>query len=426
MLDTNAVLDLYRFTDATREAYFAALNLLGERLWIPNRVGEEFYDNRARVIAERQSVRATITARAAAPIEALMKVVADTARSHGVDGRTAATAVHDGVLEALDPIVCEIEGTVGAAAIAPGTHPDDDPILARICALFDAKTGAPFTDKDAAKAHQEHSIRWAGHIPPGYRDKKPGDRAAGDYLLWKQTINEARDRNLPVLLITNETKEDWVFIDDGYVMPRVELVREMKTLAGCAFHLIDPPTFLALAKAHLAAEVSDAAVDEAGRVGKAAAPSPPDATVERAVAALPTGVDVAWGLSALAGIDNRTIFGGMDTTSFFTQAVKGIDTGAFLGKAFSGVDTGPSLLTGLSDIATTEAIRQSFAGFSVPPDSYERLEIAPHPVQMPSPGDATPAKPKKKAAAPAAAPDRAPARKNATKKKPRPKGENTR
>ncbi|WP_433469991.1 PIN-like domain-containing protein [Spirillospora sp. CA-128828] len=38
-VDTNALFDVYRFNKEACEEYLATLRLLGNRLWIPNRVG---------------------------------------------------------------------------------------------------------------------------------------------------------------------------------------------------------------------------------------------------------------------------------------------------------------------------------------------------------------------------------------------------
>jgi hypothetical protein len=39
--DTNALFDLYRFNSQARNEYLDSMRLLGDRLWIPNRVAEE-------------------------------------------------------------------------------------------------------------------------------------------------------------------------------------------------------------------------------------------------------------------------------------------------------------------------------------------------------------------------------------------------
>ncbi|MGW0330165.1 PIN-like domain-containing protein [Nocardia sp. NPDC003183] len=234
VLDTNAVLDLYRFTDATREVFFAALALLDERLWIPNRVGEEFYENRTAVIRERQDIRDAISVQLGRPIDVLVAAIEAHAERHGLDGAAAAAdIVREGVLTALEPVIRDIEGTAGGVVPDPDAHPDSDPILTQICALFDGKIGVALDDKQSAAAQKLNQLRLAAHIPPGYRDDKKADRSIGDFLVWTQTITEATKRKLPVLLVTNEKKEDWVFRDGEYTMPRAELVWEMKQKANC-------------------------------------------------------------------------------------------------------------------------------------------------------------------------------------------------
>jgi hypothetical protein len=58
-------------------------------------------------------------------------------------------------------------------------------------------------------------------------DAKKGDRAIGEFLIWHQTIEESkRRRTMPVLMICNEQKPDWVRHDGAYSSPRHELVKE--------------------------------------------------------------------------------------------------------------------------------------------------------------------------------------------------------
>jgi hypothetical protein len=45
------------------------------------------------------------------------------------------------------------------------------------------------------------SIRINAKLPPGYADKKKGDRIIGDFFVWEQTLREAERRKKPVLMI---------------------------------------------------------------------------------------------------------------------------------------------------------------------------------------------------------------------------------
>ncbi len=53
VLDTNVLLDLYRYTSGARNQVLAALRLVKLRLWLPYRVGSEFIRGRRGVVADR-------------------------------------------------------------------------------------------------------------------------------------------------------------------------------------------------------------------------------------------------------------------------------------------------------------------------------------------------------------------------------------
>ena len=51
VLDTNVLLSAYRFAPTAREELLAAIEQLGDRVWVPHQVGLEFHRNRYSVIA---------------------------------------------------------------------------------------------------------------------------------------------------------------------------------------------------------------------------------------------------------------------------------------------------------------------------------------------------------------------------------------
>ena len=53
MLDTNVLLDMYRYSAGTRNDFFALFEKIADRIWIPHQVGLEFSRNRPGVIAEQ-------------------------------------------------------------------------------------------------------------------------------------------------------------------------------------------------------------------------------------------------------------------------------------------------------------------------------------------------------------------------------------
>ncbi|MFE3795607.1 PIN-like domain-containing protein [Nocardia tengchongensis] len=274
VLDTNALLDTYRFTETARTEYLAALGVLGDRLWIPNRVGEEFLDRRATVIrglaAERDQVRTKLLTE----LEAPTATIARYARRRGAsaDRVEQLSAI---LTDAVEKILTELDDD-SRPDDTPQIDPDADPVLTQIEVLIDNRIGGAFDPKDLATLNSQWKLRCTGHVPPGYADAKKGERSIGDFLLWEQTLREAKKQSLPVLLVTNDRKPDWTREDGDYVGPRPELVSEMYARSEQPFHLVDVHTFLTLANAHLSTTVSSNTVVEATLLASAEVTPKPD------------------------------------------------------------------------------------------------------------------------------------------------------
>ncbi|MFI6395287.1 PIN-like domain-containing protein [Nonomuraea sp. NPDC050540] len=143
---------------------------------------------------------------------------------------------------------------------------EHDRVFAEIEEITDGKVGPPFVEPEEV-AQMGHR-RCEAKVPPGYadHDKEPA-KAIGDFLLWEHTLIEAEQRQLPVLLVSNDGKEDWVRKEGGFARgPRPELVDEMLVRTGQRFHLVNLKAFLTHAKAYLKAQVSDATLEQAESV----------------------------------------------------------------------------------------------------------------------------------------------------------------
>jgi hypothetical protein len=140
---------------------------------------------------------------------------------------------------------------------------DSDEVLASLETLFDGRVGDPMSPDKLEAARKEAKRRVDHKIPPGYADKDKSD-PSGDYLVWRHLLDEAASRRLPVVLVTDDRKEDWVRREHGLTLgPRPELCEEMSAEAGVMFLLMSTATFLRHAKEYLSASVSPETVDQA-------------------------------------------------------------------------------------------------------------------------------------------------------------------
>jgi hypothetical protein len=120
-------------------------------------------------------------------------------------------------------------GELVADAVAKAREPNEvrlmdhasDAVLGRIDALFanENSVGKPMELGKLEAARAEAERRGKEHIPPGYRDKnKTKGDPAGDYIVWRQLMDEAKTRKLPVVFVTDDTKEDWYQREHGQTL----------------------------------------------------------------------------------------------------------------------------------------------------------------------------------------------------------------
>ncbi|TYB71263.1 hypothetical protein FXF51_02175 [Nonomuraea sp. PA05] len=262
VLDSNTLLDAYKLTGTARAEFFAALRLLGDRLFIPHQVGLEFMRQRAIVIKAGTAFPARFR-EAAKKLHGEVQSLQEHRRLQGEDVR--------GIRDAIDAAVEDIlrrHADLYDFGVSLESSIENDDLFKEIDQITAGKVGPPFAKPgEMAKIGNQ---RLKDEVPPGYADReKNSDKALGDFFLWEQTIIEARERKIQVLIVSNDGKEDWIRKEDGRARgPRPELVDEMLDRTGQPFHLVNVKTFLTHAKAHLHAQVSDSTIEEAESVQK--------------------------------------------------------------------------------------------------------------------------------------------------------------
>ncbi|WP_214106792.1 PIN-like domain-containing protein [Acrocarpospora catenulata] len=263
VFDTNALLNAYKLTGTARAEFLGTLEVLGDRLWIPHQVGLEFLRQRATVISQGSSFQDKFR-QAAKDLHGQVQRLQE---HRGLKDEDVS-----GVKKAIDAAIDDILTRFSELydfGVEPGMKTDDDPVLARIEKITDGKIGPPLPNP--AEAEKTGTQRLKNEIPPGYCDvKEKGiSGALGDYFMWEQTLVEAAKRKFSVLLVTNDSKEDWVRQEGSYRRgPRPELVHEMLARSGQRFHLLDVKSFLFHAGRFLATSVSGSTIEQAETVQK--------------------------------------------------------------------------------------------------------------------------------------------------------------
>jgi hypothetical protein len=264
--DTNVLLNLYRYKPEARDSLLDVLRSIGDRLWVPHRVVEEFWGARESVLRDPRSTAATTDELTDLRDRALQvfRTWANRVSLGAEESRRLQSLLQggfDGVMEGIAQLDDD-----GAREYIRDTA--SDPVLQALERILAGRVGRPQTPAELESALAEGRRRTAQRIPPGYKDgAKGGDAASGDYLVWSQILAEAGERKCDVLFVTADVKEDWWRRVQGQPRgPRPELVREMRDVARCRLFMLRPDGLLEHARKVLSVDVSASSVEDVGRV----------------------------------------------------------------------------------------------------------------------------------------------------------------
>jgi hypothetical protein len=146
-------------------------------------------------------------------------------------------------------------------------HPDlveEDQVREILTKLLENKVGSPYPAEQLSQLCKEGADRYSKQVPPGFLDeKKEGDRKFGDFILWRQVLDKAKEGKSPVIIVTDDAKEDWWWKHQGKIIgPRPELVEEMRATANVSFYMYRSDQFLEHAARYLKQHVDQTAIAE--------------------------------------------------------------------------------------------------------------------------------------------------------------------
>jgi len=255
-LDANILLNLYRYSDETREEFLKILNKLKERIWIPHQSAQEFFNNRLGVISQQEkSYEETISS-----LNTIEKEFHNS-RQHPF--------LSDKLLKKFTSLNKEICKQLEDNKEFHKKRITEDDILENIESLFDKKVGDEFTQEELQEICKEGELRFKNKVPPGYKDSSKSDstdlnsRKYGDFIVWKQIIQRSKKLKQGVVLLTDDRKEDWwVRFKGKTISPRPELIKEFELETEQSFHMYQSDRFLEFARDFLNEKVDEKAIEE--------------------------------------------------------------------------------------------------------------------------------------------------------------------
>ena len=248
ILDTNALLMLYRLNIESRKKYFDVLSKVKERLFLTNQSVKEFFDNRLIICDNKFKLSSSVEDELIKDLDKIKNKV----RCGNFNNNSASLITHEStlqneIIECIDREINEIKKKLGAYEV--NINKDfisNDEILKKILELFEGKVNESFSEEDLEKIYVNGKDRYEEQIPPGYKDnKKEGNDIFGDLIIWKEIIEIAKREDKNILFVSDDRKDDWCEKFKGQDLgPRKELIREFYKLTKKLFYSVTTTNFI--------------------------------------------------------------------------------------------------------------------------------------------------------------------------------------
>lgn len=221
VFDTNILLNLYEYSQNTCDVVFEIMENLNNQLWLPYKVGEEFYTKRISKICTHNKSCDRITGL----IDELLKIDKESCLYE---------LLHDN--QQLKILKSEVEKKSKQNKL----DMYNDPIVNKIEKLYEGRVGQESTDAEIEEIEKEYRYKTTNGIYcPGFKDSDKAKNSSGDFLLWKQMLAYAVKNEKSIIFVTEDKKEDWWWKPQhDCISARYELLKEfIKCTNGKIFYM---------------------------------------------------------------------------------------------------------------------------------------------------------------------------------------------
>lgn len=268
ILDTNILLNLYRYSDDTRKNILNVLSSFKDRIWIPYQVIREYYKNRDKVIKEStkeiERLERSITEKLEEISEEIRK---DSKKIQSINDLKNNV---DSEKEEVKKILEELKTKNNDSLEEKNLNIENE-----IFKLIDDRYEEKFEYSEIESVISEGNKRIKENRPPGYKDFEKEERynefqINGDYIIFNSMIEYAKSNNKNVIFITDDQKEDWYQeINGEKIGGRRELLYEFNCNTGKLLLIYSSEGFInKYNEMNPSSSISDETVKEIEKVNK--------------------------------------------------------------------------------------------------------------------------------------------------------------
>lgn len=208
VLDTNILLDVFRYKMSTSKEFFDALQEYKDSLWLPYQVGVEFFRNKDKVSSDYSSNIKNLISK----INSSKKTIENEINNKNklIPELDDIQKMLDENVNALNSKLKEIEAKCKKEYDLYNSIKENN-----IVSLFEDR----IIDKPSDEVYEQIIIegdkRIKNKIAPGYKDSKKQDyykdyQINGDYIIFASMIELSKAKNKDVIFISGDVKEDWL------------------------------------------------------------------------------------------------------------------------------------------------------------------------------------------------------------------------
>ncbi len=230
VVDTSVLLNSFRASERTTSELFEVLIAAKAQLWMPYHVGYEYHENVDQTITEVMLNR-----------KKLSEAVRGKLNSIRIDIRNYRHPfLSEQLLETIDKYERDLSQLIeNEDELSNQLRRQHAWARTQIQELYgEANIGASYSQQELTRIYEEGKRRQNDRIPPGFKDaEKAGPRKFGDFIIWRQMIDKAKESKRDIVLVSDDAKEDWWLKIHGEKRgPLPALRAEMKSESGQQFY----------------------------------------------------------------------------------------------------------------------------------------------------------------------------------------------
>lgn len=199
VLDTNILLNFYRYSKETRDELYNTLKKLKKRLWIPYQVAQEYFNNKSNVISTVFKTFNDLSNK----IKKEQDIIINEIRKKPEKQMECKKKI----IDKLNNCFSEVYNIIDEEAKKQKDTSTEEVVEKMIFSLFNDVVGPKIEGDEYEQIKEEGHKRFKSQTPPGYKDDAKEEN--GDYYIFYSMIKYAKEKNKHIIFVTDDTKEDW-------------------------------------------------------------------------------------------------------------------------------------------------------------------------------------------------------------------------